>query len=268
MISLPSSVQFQLESEYGIVLAGYPSTQGRFDFIIETATAAASTSWTAIVRAPPSLANEIRHTVHWPNDGKTRYFRAYQIAPGYAKSTGYTAVVSAIPKPIRAPFFAGAADILGSTATLGAALTKTLRVTAAQMQPALTTEKWTLNEKFLKPNVTGTTQSAFANFSFPVGVTITQVQWAALRTAVTSKMIGRLRRVTTTAASSILEASTLTTGAGVRTVTSSAMTELVTSTRAYSLQVQIKTTAVGAGQGAEFNWVELTYTMPRISAAY
>jgi hypothetical protein len=155
---------------------------------------------------------------------------------------------------------------------LTSAFIKTMRITASLFQPSQTTEKWTLSELALQPNNTATTQSAFVNLTLPVGVTLTGVKWTGARTAVASKMIGRVRRVFSTASgatprSIILTTATLTTGAGSRTVASSAMNELVTSTKGYSLQVQIHTTSVVMGNGASVNWVDVTWTMPHLGAA-
>jgi hypothetical protein len=258
----------------GFRVAAFPTDPTFWMEVQASSSTAFASSRTRIQKFTPSGGNQVVATFEVPYSTKTYFTRARSFAIGYTTSP-WTTVASGKPYYLvnRMPDPGHYAHHVSQFGTLTSARNKSLRITASLFQPSQTTQKWTLSEAALQPNTTATTQSAFVNLALPVGVTLTKVTWTGVRRASASKFVGRVRRVFTTANggnvnSVILTTNTLTTGTGSRTVASSAMAEVVTSTKGLSLQISLHTTSVVMTNGASLNWVDVTYTMPNIGAAY
>ena len=157
-------------------------------------------------------------------------------------------------------------------ATMGlltTAVSKTIRITWAEIVPLQTTQKWLFQGKGATPNSTGLFLQANCAFTVPNGVTITKMTAQCLRKTAGSSATVTLIRGSATGGSLQLAQLNTTVSAAYHQTASSVMNELVTSTKYYVIQFHARTTAKStATVNSAFLYADVTYTMPHLGAAY
>jgi hypothetical protein len=270
-VSLPTSMtlgRFALRRA-GMRVAALPGDNTYWAEVQCSSSTSFPTSRTRIVKLPPSAANFVVATFEVPYSTRTFYARSRHFKTGY--STGpWSTLASGKPDYLvdQMPHPGMYAHHVVRMGALSSAWTKTIRLMPGNMVPQYTSHHWQTNYQFIKPNTTGVTQSFFGPVTLPQGVTITKFAVRCIRGGVASTAIFGLRRVVSTGGVTALATLTATTGLALQLLNSSAMSELVTSTRGYSISGSLKTTKLTYGFGGELLYADITYTVPHLGAAY
>jgi hypothetical protein len=237
---------------------------------VEWATAAgAPTSKWQTLRQNPSGANTGIVVIERPYTTALTYVRAKSIKLGYADSA-YSTVASQRPAPLVdvLPHAGLEGRRIAEFNALRTALSKTVRIPYSESLPNLTTHKWIFGVSEAFPNTTALTQGLVVPITLPQGVTLTKVVARMLRLRTASTASFSLKRYSATGGAVELSAKNATTSLSYQDVASSVMTEVVTSTKCYTLHVNLRTTGIGSvNRSAAFRHVDVTYTMPSLDKA-
>lgn len=256
----------------GIRIGVYPSSDASASIELERATAGSSSSFLRIA-SMSAFAGQVQASMddRLPADGVRRFYRARSVR-GDAAST-YTRTVSAKPatllmNTVMTPPLSGtpigvdgwiSSGVTWKVGRPGAAgsIAKRLRVPFTAMMPKTSATVFRSSRAW----ITGGPSTFYAEILLPPGVTMTGVQMRNWGNSVVDVIGARLLRVGTTGNTVSLSTLVQTGGHGWNTISMS-VTESVTSSKAYVVEVALNSSQMRLG------WYDITYTAPTYRHVY
>lgn len=275
---------------YGVRLALYPSSDRSFD--LELSRAYISSTHTFSVIAPRiSPINSGAYTEYVdrvPNIANTPFFYKMRSVKDGWTASAYTTAVKATPvllgagKQPQLPLTGGGitrpiyistgVDLNAGTQGSPSAITKTMRFWSDVWSPVNSlTDDYSLagTPPVLEPGTANANRSFVASLTLPRGVTVKGVTIAYVRNNANSTATVVITKATSTSGATTLKTLTGTTGSGYRTMATSTLSVVVTSTNMITLNGKLRSgTTAATLANAGFLYVDVQYTMSAYQQAY
>lgn len=278
-MALPTSIQTGVRGRYsgaGITVEMYPSTVRGLAVELQYATAnsTASSVWASVI-LPPSSVSALRHTIPVPESTRLWYMKARHPAQQGYSAGSFTPTINARAKvtphiqrpilpqmtyqgnvemPSGADVFVSSAKRLrvGTQVTTGV-VGKYLRVPYSNFEAVTTADNFVRTVAGLTPQTGGILMSAEGPVILPAGVKVTQVSGRFQRQSTDDVCSLEFRRVSSGGVGTLLATVTSTVTTGYHTITSSAMSETVSTGKMYHVFMRIENNT------ASFLWAQFNY---------
>lgn len=275
---------------YGVRLALYPSSDRSFD--LELSRAFISSTHTFSVIAPRiTPLNGSAYTEYLdrvPNIGNTPYFYKLRSVKDGWTASAYTTAVKATPgllgagaQPqlpltgagIQRPLYVSTGvDVTAGSLGTPSAITKNMRFWSDVWSPVNSlTDDYSLagTPPLLEPGTANANKSFVASLTLPRGVTVKGLTVAYVRNNANSTATVIVTKATSTSGATTLKTLTGTTGSGYRTMATSTLNVVVTSTNMITLNGKLRSGTTGVTlANAGFLYVDVQYTMSAYQQAY